>query len=62
MSEVGSAYGEALYSLAQEEGLSQQILQELTVLNASFRQEPAFLRLLSSPNLPKQERCGILDN
>ena len=61
MSEVGSAYGEALYSLAQEEGLSQQILQELTVLNASFRQEPAFLRLLSSPNLPKQERCGILD-
>ena len=62
MSEVGSAYGEALYSLAREEGLSGQILQELTVLNGSFRQAPAFLRLLSSPNLPKQERCGILDN
>ena len=62
MSEVGSAYGEALYSLAREEGLSQQILQELTVLNTSFQQEPAFVRLLQSPNLSKQERCGILDS
>ena len=62
MSEVGSAYGEALYSLAAEERLSRQILRELTVLNESFRQEPAFVRLLQSPNLSKQERCKILDD
>ena len=61
MSEVAGAYGEALYSLAREEGLSRQILQELTVLSERFRQEPAFLRLLRSPNLTKQERCSILD-
>ena len=62
MSEVASAYGEALYSLAREEGLSAQILQELTALDSSFRQEPGFLRLLRSPNLSKQERCNILDD
>ncbi len=62
MTEVGSAYGEALYSLAQDEGLSKSILQELTVLNQSFSQEPSYLRLLSSPNLSKQERCQIVDD
>lgn len=61
MTQIGSAYGGALYSLARDEGLSGSILQELKVLDESFRQEPAFLRLLSSPNLSKQERCGIID-
>lgn len=62
MTEVGSVYGEALYSLAQSEGLSKAILEELTVLNDSFSQEPAYLQLLASPNLSKEERCGILDD
>ena len=38
------------------------MLSELTVLNESFRQEPAFLRLLATPNLSKQERCQVIDN
>lgn len=62
MTQVGSVYGEALYTLALEEGFSQQILAELTVLSQSFSQEPDFLRLLTSPNLPKQERIQILDD
>ena len=62
MTGVGSAYGEALYSLAQDEGLSDIILDQLKVLNESFQQEPGFLRLLSSPNLTKQERCAIVDD
>jgi len=62
MTEVGSTYGEALYSLAREEGLSQVIFDQLKVLSVSFAQEPDFVRLLSSPNLPKAERCQILDN
>jgi len=61
MTEIANAYGGALYSLAQEEDLTDKILQELTVLADSFRQEPDFLRLLSSPALTKQERCDILD-
>ena len=62
MTQIGSVYGEALYGLAKEEGLSKDVLNQLTVLNESFRQEPEFLRLLASPNLSKQERCQVIDD
>ena len=62
MTQVGNVYGESLYTLALEEGLTEEILSELTVLEQSFRENPDFIRLLSSPNLPKRERCQILDD
>ena len=62
MTGVGSVYGEALYTLAADEQLDEQIGEELSVLDQSFRQEPDFIRLLSSPNFPRQERCRILDD
>ena len=61
MTEVGNVYGQALYSLAKEENLSKSIMQELNVLADAFREEPAFLRLLCSPNLTKEARCQIVD-
>ena len=62
MTQVGNVYGEALYDLAKSENLTQTLLQELDVLKISFSEEPDFLRLLSAPNLSKQERCSVLDN
>lgn len=62
MTEVGSVYGQALYDLAQSEGVENNILEQLTVLNRSFQETPEFLKLLSTPALTKQERCEILDN
>ncbi len=62
MSRVGNAYGLALYDLAREEGQSAGILAQLKTLSASFAAEPDYLRLLSSPNLTKEERCRILDD
>ena len=62
MTQVGSVYGEALYTLALEEDLSSRILDELSVLAQSFRAEPDFIRLLCTPNLSVQERCNILDD
>jgi len=62
MTQAGSVYGQALYSLALEESVSGKILGELTVLNQAFLENPEFIRLLSSPNLSKQERCGVLDD
>ncbi len=62
MTQVGNVYGEALYDLARSEGLDGQILSELSVMNASFDQEPAFLRLLATPNISKEERCQIIDS
>ena len=62
MTEVGNVYGESLYELAKEENLSKLIGDQLAVLQQSFRQEPDFIKLLSSPNLTKAERCQILDD
>jgi len=62
MSRIGSAYAQGLYTLAAEEALTGQILQQLQVLDESFSENPDFIRLLSAPNLSKQERCQILDD
>ena len=62
MPEVGSVYGEALYGLCLEEGLSKKVLEQLSALDQSFQQEPEFIRLLTSPSLTKSERCKIIDD
>ena len=62
MTRIGSIYGEALYGLAKEDGVADRILAELKVLDESFSAEPGFVRLLSAPNLPKEERCKIVDD
>ena len=62
MTEIGSVYGDALYELAKEEGLTESVGAQLHLLRSCFRQEPDFIRLLSAPNLTKAERCQILDD
>ncbi len=62
MTQVGNVYGQALYDLAKSEDLTTQILNEMAVLRQSFEAEPEFLKLLGTPALTKQERCGILDD
>ena len=61
MTKTARVYGGALYDLAQEEQRSDRILEELRALRAAFAQEPAFIRLLATPSISKEERCDILD-
>lgn len=61
MTEVANTYGQALYNLAEEEGLTEEILGQITVLVNLFQAEPAFLQLLCSPVIAKAERCQVLD-
>ncbi len=61
MNRIGTVYGQGLYALAKEEGLEETVLQQLQALDAAFSQEPTFLKLLVSANMPKQERTRILD-
>ena len=61
MTECAVRYGGSLYALASEDGQEKRILQELTLAVASCRQEPAYLRLLQTPSIPKRERCALLD-
>ena len=62
MTNVAVVYAQALYDLAKDELCSEPVLKELSALNESFAQESDFVRLLSAPNLTKEERCGILDD
>ena len=61
MTELAKRYGGSLYDLAAEEQLTDQLLAELDVALDCFNQEPAYLRLLSTPGVPKKERCALLD-
>ena len=61
MTRIGNVYGQGLYDLAKDEGLSAQILEQISALNSSFGEEPVFLRLLSAHNISKEERCRVLD-
>ena len=61
MSQAGNVYGQGLYALAQEEGLQEQILGELAVLETAFTENPDFPKLLASHNIPRQERTAVLD-
>jgi F-type H+-transporting ATPase subunit delta len=61
VTELAKRYGGAFYELAAEEGLELRLLEEVDFTVSCFREEPDYLRLLSAPNLPKKERCGLLD-
>ena len=62
MTQIGSVYAQALYALAKDEGVAGPVLEQLKALDEGLRTEPDFLRLLSAPNLSKEDRCRILDD
>ena len=62
MTEVASTYGQALYDLAKDEGLTEEILGQITALKAGFDEEPGFVQLLCTPSISKEERCQVLDD
>lgn len=51
----------ALYQLAEEEQLDQQILEEFSVLARQFEENPDYLELLSTPALQKSQRLQIAE-
>ncbi len=61
MTQTAKIYGDALYDLARDEGLSEAMLPELDAIQEIFEQSPEYPRLLSSAALSKEERCGLID-
>lgn len=61
MNDAAKEYGGALFSLALEEGLDEALLREVRALRGLFLENGDYLRLLSSPNVPKEERTACLD-
>ena len=61
MTKTARIYGGALYDLACEEGLSEQIFGELKMAAEVFRQNPDYRKLLCTPVVPKEERNALLE-
>ena len=61
MTQIATTYAQALYDLAKDEQLTEEILQQLQALQAGFAAEPDFVRLLSAHGLSKEARCSILE-
>ena len=60
MSDVSKEYGAALYLLAREEDAEEQLLEETRTAAEVLRENPAYLSLLSSPDLTKEERSNAV--
>ena len=62
MTDRARLYGGSLYDLSLEEGLSQEILEEMTVLRTAFAENPEYLSLLSDPSVSLEERLGLIES
>jgi len=54
-------YGEAIYELARDEDLRPQLHEELNQITALLKEQPDFIRLLSSRAIERDTRLGIVD-
>ncbi len=63
MSNAASAavYGQSLYRLAQEEKITGEVMDQLSMVQDLLREEPDYVMLLSSHQLPAKERIALLD-
>lgn len=62
MTSEGALYGQSLYDLATEENLTDQLLEEMEMVKGIFAENPDYIRLLSEPSIPRQERLKLVDD
>ena len=61
MTEIGNAYGKALFLLCQEEGVDSEVLSQLREVCALLKDNPDYVRLMTTPDLSRDKRVGILE-
>ncbi|MBP3313508.1 MAG: ATP synthase F1 subunit delta [Oscillospiraceae bacterium] len=61
MNKTAMTYGHALFELAQEEGKLDEFMTDLKVISHVLQENPQFLALYDSRNIPLAERLGALD-
>ena len=59
--EVYKEYATALFALARETGQEKEIYEGLADVTRMFRENPDYMTLLGSQNIPKAERAQVLD-
>ena len=60
MTEMSKEYASALFSVSLEAGVAQEVADGLSVILAAVRESPAYIELLASPGIPKDERVAAL--
>lgn len=60
MTEHAGEYGAALFLLAKESDTIDAYAEALALVDTVFGENPDYLQLLSSPNIPKAERLTLL--
>ena len=60
--QVNSTYGDALFELAVEENRVDAILEEVTGLDQVLKENKELIRLLTHPEVSKEEKLKLLEN
>ena len=60
MTQISKEYAGALFSIAMEEGCVRKWADELGILQEALTEQPAYLSLLASPEIPAEERVALL--
>ncbi len=60
MTKYAKVYAGALYDLASEEHIEEEILKDLSVVCSCIREMPEYRKLLMTPALSKEERKGLI--
>ena len=61
MNRLAKNYADALFLLARDEGVADEILTQFAQVRKLFDENPDYVRFLFAPNIPKEERTGALD-
>jgi F-type H+-transporting ATPase subunit delta len=62
MKSLPLTYAHSLFSLAEDEGIFEEIYEELVGLLEIFRENPDYSALLDSPTLPVMQRMELIDD
>ena len=61
MTDTAKTYGGALYDLALNEQLVEEILRDLQLVRSVFADNPGYGKLLANPAITKEERRQLID-
>lgn len=61
MTQTAKNYADALYELAADEGLAEEIYPQINEIGLLFHENPDYPKLLSAPNIGKAEKLSALD-
>lgn len=62
MTETYKEYASALFEIAQEENIVENVSEALTVILNEFAAAPEYVQLLSSPNIPINNRITLIQS